>query len=263
MQGQRAVICGLARDLAHVLPSTITRIERLGAMFADYRVVVYENDSVDATGAILSDWRQRNSRITILSERRRAPVNPVASCLQRAARMAYYRNRCREFLQANTPDFDVAIVVDMDLDGGWSYDGVANTFGHAGWDFVGSYGIIERSYLVQTLLVQYDAWAFRAQGSYARIPTKTVNHMRFSRGDAMLPVYSCFGGLGVYRMPAMLTSRYDGSDCEHVCFHRRMREAGLDRLYLNPSQITFYGHKPNNLVRAYRRLTGTRRRRAA
>ena len=76
-------------------------------------------------------------------------------------------------------------------------------------------------------------------------------------------VYSCFGGLGVYRIEAMLTCRYGDSDCEHVCFHRSMRAAGLDRLYLNPSQITFFGRKANNLVRAYRRLTGSARRRAA
>ena len=263
MRDRRVVICGLARDLAQILPATIARIERLGRMFADYRVVVYENDSVDATPQILSRWRKANRRVTVLSERRRDPVNPVAGCLRRAARMANYRNQCRRLIRSRLSDFDHTLVVDMDLDGGWSYEGVANTFGHEHWDFVGSYGIIERSYLTQTLLVQYDAWAFRAKGSYVRIPTKIANHMRFSRGDPMLEVHSCFGGLGVYRMKAMLTCRYDGSDCEHVCFHRSMRKAGLDRLYLNPSQITFYGKKANNLVRAYRRLTGTQPRRAA
>jgi len=263
MRDRRVVICGLARDLAEMLPTTIARIERLGRMFADYRVVVYENDSADATPRILADWREANRRVSVLSERRRDPVNPMAGCLRRAARMAYYRNQCRELIRSEFSDFDDTIVVDMDLDGGWSYEGVANTFGHEGWDFVGAYGLIERSFLTQTLLLQYDAWAFRAKGSYARISTKIANHMHFSRGDPMLEVNSCFGGLGVYRMKAMLTCRYGGSDCEHVCLHRAMREAGLDRLYLNPSQITFYGNKPNNLVRAYRRFTGTHLRRAA
>jgi hypothetical protein len=78
----------------------------------------------------------------------------------------------------------------------------------------------------------------------------------------MVPVYSCFGGLGVYRIEAMLTCEYGDSDCEHVCLHRDMRTAGLDRQYLNPSQIAFFGAKANNLVRAYRRLTGRRQRAA-
>lgn len=263
MRDRRVVICGLARDLAEMLPTTIARVERLGRMFADYRVVVYENDSADSTLRLLADWHKANRRVSILSERRRDPVNPMASCPRRAARMAYYRNQCREMIRSEFSDFDHTIVVDMDLDGGWSYEGVANTFGHEGWDFVGAYGLIERSFLTQTLLLQYDAWAFRAKGSYARIRTKIANHICFSRGDPMFEVYSCFGGLGVYRMEAMLACRYSGSDCEHVCFHRAMRKAGLGRLYLNPSQITFYGKKANNLVRAYRRLTGTQPRRAA
>jgi hypothetical protein len=263
MRDKRVVICGVARDVAEILSATIARIERLGRMFAEYRVVVYENDSIDATREILSDWETANRRVTLLAESRGDPVNPVARCVARAERMAYYRNRYREVVNARFSDFDYAIVLDMDLHAGWSYDGLANTFGHEGWDFVGSYGLIERSYLTRTLLVQYDAWAFRAQGSYSRIPTKVVNHMRYSRGDPMLEVYSCFGGLGVYGIQAMLKCRYDGSDCEHVCFHRSMRDARLDRLFLNPSQITFYGKKANNLVRAYRRLTGANRRRAA
>ena len=263
MRDRRVVICGVARDLAKMLPATIARVECLGRMFADYRVVVYENDSVDATPEVFADWQRANHRVTPLSECRGDPVNPMAGCLRRAGRMAFYRNQYRAFIESSFPDFDHAIVVDMDLDGGWSYDGVANTFGHDDWDFVGSYGIIERSYLTQTLLLQYDAWAFRSHGSYQRIRTKAVNHTRRRRGDPMLAVYSCFGGLGVYRMQAMLTCRYEGSDCEHVCFHRNMRNAGLDRLYLNPSQITFYGKKANNLVRAYRRLTGIKPRRAA
>ena len=87
--------------------------------------------------------------------------------------------------------------------------------------------------------------------------------MRWQRGEPMVPVYSCFGGLGGYRMQAMLTCRYGETDCEHVCLHQDMRRAGLDRLYLNPSQVTFFGNKANNLVRAYRRLTGSAGRRAA
>ena len=49
MRQSRTVICGLARNIATHLPGTMARIERLGSMFADYRVLVYENDSTDAT----------------------------------------------------------------------------------------------------------------------------------------------------------------------------------------------------------------------
>ena len=56
----------------------------------------------------------------------------------------------------------------------------------------------------------------------------------------MVPVWSCFGGLGVYRMECFEAAGYGGDDCEHVTFHRALRERGLDRLFLNPSQIVLY-----------------------
>src|SRR5262245_58080831 len=70
MRESRTVICGLARNVAAHLPRTKARIERLGSMFADYRVLVYENDSTDSTPAILNRWAKANRRVTSISERR-------------------------------------------------------------------------------------------------------------------------------------------------------------------------------------------------
>ena len=177
--------------------------------------------------------------------------------------MAHYRNQCLNRVRALWADFDHVIVVDMDLDGGWSYDGVANTFGHPDWDFVGSYGVQKRVFVTQTALLQYDAWAFRYRGSDARVPTREANRMSWRRGDDLVSVNSCFGGLGVYRMEAILSTDYDGSDIEHVSLHRKMRQAGYDRLFLNPSQITYYGVKYSRIVRHFRRILSSFPRRAA
>ncbi len=49
MRELSVVVCGLCRDVRNFLPRTAARVERLGAMFRDYRVVLFENDSVDAT----------------------------------------------------------------------------------------------------------------------------------------------------------------------------------------------------------------------
>ena len=47
MAESTVVICGIARDVAKNIMATIARVERLGKMFLDYRVVIYENDSTD------------------------------------------------------------------------------------------------------------------------------------------------------------------------------------------------------------------------
>ena len=84
-----------------------------------------------------------------------------------------------------------------------------------------------------------------------------VNNFRWQRGEPLVPVYSCFGGFGVYRMPAFLSAQYAGGDCEHVALHRSMRAAGFDRQFLNPSQLVFYGRKAKTLegvVKLYNRV---------
>jgi hypothetical protein len=61
----RIVFAGLARDNALELPRAIRRIEALGEVFEDYRVVVVENDSSDSTAKMLSIWAQSNWRVFV------------------------------------------------------------------------------------------------------------------------------------------------------------------------------------------------------
>jgi hypothetical protein len=248
MRRSRVVIAGLARDIEYILPQTIERIERLGSLFSDYRIVMYENDSSDQTLPLLTRWRDRNARVAIVSEQRDDPINLPSRCLTRAARMAYYRGECHRVIMESYSRFDHVVLVDTDLMGGWSYEGVAHTFGQRGWDFVGAYGIIyRRRWLNPNAVSHYDAWAFRTDRHFTPLTTKHVNRMVFHRGEPMQRVYSCFGGLGIYRMPAYLAGRYDGSDVEHVAFHRVLHARGFDKTFLNPSLITVYGRKHRSL----------------
>ncbi len=248
MRQATAVICGLARDVSEILPMTIARIEKIGEIFGDYRVVIYENDSRDDTRSQLRAWAQRNHRVRVIVETIGDPVNPCARCLQRAARMANYRNRCLEVIREEFSDFDFALVLDTDLKGGWSYDGIANTFGHDNWDFVGSNGIIfKRVGREMNVPIQYDAWAFRLDENLSALPTATVNVLRWQRGQPIVPVTSCFGGLGIYRMNAILSATYSGWDSEHVPLHQAMRKNGFNRMFINPSQIALYGRRHRSI----------------
>ncbi len=244
MRQSTAVICGLARDVAEVLPVTIARIARIGECFGDYRVVIYENDSRDDTRPLLLAWARHNHRVHLIAETIGDPVNPCARCLQRATRMANYRNRYLDVLRSEFASFDYALVLDTDLKGGWSYDGIANTIGHDGWDFVGSNGIIfKRLGRDLNVPIQYDAWAFRWDADFSALPTGSVNDLQWQRGQPLVPVTSCFGGLGVYRMPALLSARYSGWDSEHIPLHQLMRNNGFHRMFINPSQIALYGRR--------------------
>jgi hypothetical protein len=243
MHTSSVVVCGLARDVAPLLPLQIERIEKLGKMFDRYQVVIYENDSVDETRDLLRKWSLANRNVHLLLERLGAIRYPQIRSIERAERMAYYRNKCREHVLSNFPDYSYVIVLDTDLEGGWSYDGVASTFGHHEWDYVGSNGLLHRrspTRISPEDALHFDCWAFRRVGHDEPHPNDEINALRLLRGEPLQPVWSCFGGLGIYRMECLKSAQYSGEDCEHVCLHRQMRKAGFTRLFLNPSQITLY-----------------------
>lgn len=103
------------------------------------------------------------------------------------------------------PTFDFVITVDTSTTQGWSYDGLAHTFGYYGlWDAV---------------------VANPQPGS------------QYSRGEPLIPHAGGYNGLGVYRMYCMHRSYYWVPDSTHETFHKRLGENGLGRIYLNPSQI--------------------------
>lgn len=244
MAGLRVAITGLARDVGHVLPLTMRRIERLAGCFADYRVFAYENDSRDDTGRLLAHWARDNRRVEAATENRADPVNPATRCLDRAARMAFYRGRCREAVLERCGDFDAVILIDFDVPGGFSLDGVASTFGHDGWDFVGSNGLIcRRRGLDLDARRQYDTWALRFDAALTPLSTRRAGGLVYERGSPLVPVTSCFGGLGVYTMDAFRAGEYAVGDLEHAVFHRTMAARGHARLFLNPSQLVVYGRR--------------------
>ncbi|MEX0670168.1 MAG: hypothetical protein WD060_06915 [Pirellulales bacterium] len=244
MGESRVAIAGLARNVGGVLPLTIRRIEELGRWFADYRVFVYENDSIDDTRSLLRGWTRSNSRVHITCDDLRDPVNPTTRCLARAERMALYRHRCQEDVLARCGRFDFTILIDLDVLGGWSVDGIANSFGHHGWDFVGSNGLVyRRDHLAMNALRQYDTWALRFDDALTPLKTSSAGGLVYGRGEPLVPVTSCFGGLGIYTMDAYGAGRYAIDDLEHATFHRELIARGRSRLFLNPSQILVYGRR--------------------
>lgn len=255
MARRRVAIAAVCRDVAWVLPATIRRLQRLMQLFQAARIVVYENDSRDGSQMLLQRWAAADSRVELTMESLGDPVNPKRRCASRAVRMATYRARCQQTVLDRCGHFDSVIVVDMDLVGGWSEDGIAHTFGQDGWDFVGANGLIyRRCGLDGNQLRQCDTWAYRRPGDDTPVSSATASRLVPGRGEPLIEVGSCFGGMGIYSMEAFAAGEYAGSDCEHVNFHRSLKVRGFDRLFLNPSQITLYGRRHRSTDRLIRRM---------
>jgi hypothetical protein len=242
MSRATAVFCGLARDVRESLPGVSARIEQLGSALRDYRVVIFENDSRDGTLGYLWAWQQENHRVDVLTDILGTPRWGQVQHRERMLQMADCRNRYLAHTLREYADYDYLIVLDTDLPEGFSYEGVANTFGHDDWDVVGSNGLLFHSYGSYCRApIFFDAWAFRLEGDTRVQPYKVINQFAYRRGERLVPVWSCFGGLAIYRAACFRDgARYGGDDCEHVVLHQRLRQQGYDRQFLNPSQMVLY-----------------------
>jgi len=254
MRSSRTVICGLARDLGDGVGKMIFRLEQLGSLFLDYKIVIVENSSSDETRENLKAWAKTNDRVILLDADAGVRRYGHSRERDRTEMLALLRERYRRFVVTYCSLMDFAIVVDMDLGGGWSPAGVADTFGQASWDAVTSNGLVyvqlsrkgrKTNFWRQ---IYYDTWAFRTPGHAEAYPDPLINRLHLQRGCAMIPVTSAFGGMAVYRMVAFASSRYSGDDCEHVGFHFGMRKLGYSRIFLNPSQIVLYNRPPRGAI---------------
>lgn len=241
MAASRIVFGGLARDVERQLPSALGRIARVGESLLDHRVVIYENDSRDGTAGQLARRAAQDARLDVISESLGTPAFGSDRSAERMAHLAACRNRVLDRALERHRDFDYLVMLDLDLPRGFSYEGLASCFGYGGWDWMGSNGI--SAPLVRDPAIPpffYDAWAFRWPGDDEARPAAEINALRFHRGAPPFPVWSCFGGLAIYRMEALRSgARYGGGDCEHVVLHRALRERGRTG-YLNPSLLVLY-----------------------
>ena len=255
------IICGICRDAEKNLKFNVPRIERIGELFNDYKVVVYENDSKDLTKDILEIWQKSNPRVTVITETLGDKKFGSVASFERANALADCRNKYLKLVN-DTIDSDYVIMLDMDIEGGWSYEGICNSLGHTDWDMIGSNGILygpvdENNNMIDKSdsygRVYYDTYAFRRVGHPKPHSSQEINQLFYNRGEPFIKVMSCFGGLGIYKRDAIRDIWYssqkpDSAACEHVYFHMDMAKNGFDRIYLNPSQITLYSSNPYTYI---------------
>lgn len=229
----KVIILGISRDNIYALRNVTRHLENTGSKFADYRVVIYENNSTDGTKEFLKEWEVKNHKVTILSE----DINPrKRSSILFLARA---RNKYIDYIADKFPDFDLLMVLDMDMHFGWDIRGIFDSLAKISqWDAVCANGIHEEG-------KTYDAFAFRNDEfplgvEYKNYWTKTINEIQkvYPVGSPLVPVRSCFGAFALYKRDAIAGCRYDSvrEDCEHVKFNECLK----GKMFMNPSMVIRY-----------------------
>ena len=237
----KIVVCGMARNIGGILPVTFHRLGNIVELFRDYALVIVENDSTDNTKQLLADFAKDNRHHVTISSTDYGWEHLHGFEPTRVQRYATLRNQFREIARDKHPDADVVLVVDMDLWGGWSLDGLLNGCGwlqrykHAAC--MASTSLFEHRFFSEGPgWGHYDTWALRIYGWKHRLAAWKTLWVP-PPGHEPIPVCSAFGGAALYRPEAFYKHAYasiDG-DIEHSGLHSSMAADGWS-IYLNPAQ---------------------------
>lgn len=253
-KSKRVVFVSLARDVASHLPTAFARIESMGAIFKEYKFVIFENDSRDGTRQIIRTKSLQDRRIDLMEcpESSECRLNSMAASSHglihktRFEKMAKYRNLCLEHVRKFYSDYDYMVVIDIDLVGPVSVDGFAHCFSYPmPWDAMCANGMVSRPLSMGASLYRYDSLArlmvgSRPESSKIGIVARhlcQIARRSARRGEKPVLVRSEFNGAAIYQLPRLLSSgaSYSGTYCEHVSLHLDMSSRGLDQIFMNPS----------------------------
>ena len=271
MKESSIVICALGRNISDVFESNREKLERIGSMFKTYKIVLFENDSTDDSRDLFQEWEKANPQVILLqcfdeSGSRECKYNSKSGYADgslhpnRFHRMAYYRNQYLNYVKNHMPNYDYMMVFDFDTKGGISLDGIAHNFDPTvlpKWDMVCASGYLMCPWIIMGGRVLYDSIAFvpykkhfYEKASSFRLGLTMNRTCKKPIGSHLVPIYSGFNGLAIYKIPAIMNANYSAPRCEHLGFHRDMIRQGK-KLFMSPSMVMYIpsgGPPPNKNV---------------
>jgi len=239
----KVLICGVGRKIEKAVPNLIQSATDLGSRFADYRVIVYENNSNDRTPELLRAWAKRNPKVIFRSEKLSSKKLKRAmsmGVLNRTEQIARARNIVLDIaMKKEYDDFKYVVWADLDFLNPWDVEGIVGTILHPkeDWDAVFAYGA-------------YDLFALRSKEwpiGFELLGNYYLDHLDEIRKEFVLDrdgpwkkVYSAFGGMAIYKRDALRGCRYSG-----------VVTAGLERAVIRWLEESGKREKPAVFQKAY------------
>lgn len=244
----KAIICGVCKDNASRASQSMRMMEKIGGLFEDYRIIVYENNSSDETPALVRTWQEQNNRVFALTENV-THVELENTIINRYEDGKFFtpeliaraRNIVLEIALSNKyQDFDTIIWMDMDFVIEPNYTAIKEVFeSQREWDAVFAYG-------VDPYYHYWDWYAFRDR-KYPMAAELLGKNSSFYKQLILdpqcdwYPVYSAFGGCGIYKKESVRNCRYSALVTDdlallmaHIC--KENESHCMVQQYLNDAQ---------------------------
>jgi hypothetical protein len=247
MISQNIIICGVVKNVGNKLKPNLDHAIRTGEMFSKYKIVIYENDSTDNTKEILQTYSSHEN-ISILSE------NVEGSSLKEnnkiwaytevtgsnhPCRMEHISNARNKLMdEINKPEYDDyshVIIIDLDSNG-WDINGITNSFQRTKeWDVM--FANSNPYYDYFALRLSFFAFGPEVVGEpFWKLP----NHNFIT--SELIPVYSAFGGIGIYKKDIFKKYKYHFEVNEEV----KKFYKGIIQTHRIPEQLQKFMYNPCN-----------------
>jgi len=217
---RKVLICGVVKNCNYQIDKNIQLALKTSKLFNKSKIIIYENNSTDNTKHKLNDYAinpEFNDKIKIISED--LDLNDRSQCAIwayteitgsdhpcRIESIGKARNKVvDEFNKPEYNDYEYVIWIDLDSNG-WEINGIIDSFiRNEEWDVLFGNNI--------DLYYDYYALRYKEQPLGPEIIGEhfwdIMKHVHFAQNESLIPVYSAFNGIGIYKKELFKKFRYD------------------------------------------------------
>jgi len=263
---ENVLLCGVVKDCERSIAFNIEKAMQTMELFSNAKLVVYENNSKDNTKSLLQVFSNRENVViisedidyeTIKKNSRIWAYKEITGSDHpcRIEQICNARNRIiKEINKSKYDDYTYIIWIDLDSRG-WDLTGIQDSFlKKEHWDVVFANGLDNSK-------KYYDMYALRKEDENVFGPELMGDIFWYQLGkkhfsispeeDRIIPVYSAFGGIGIYKKKIFRDNHYDcivNDDVkefyENLLFHKGKTEM-LYTPFTEPCSKFPYGLKDN------------------
>jgi len=232
---ENVLICAIVKDCGERLKNNINLSIETGKIFKKYKIVIYENNSTDDTKNILEIFKN-NEKIKIISEdisneviRRNSKVwsNIVVSGVDKPCKMEQTTNARNKVLdeirKKEYNEYTYVIWIDLDSHG-WFLKGIIDSFIKKNmWDVIYANGLDHNSHKYNDMYSYRDLYFLFGPELLHEYFWNIEKEVNVLNTEGLVPVFSAFGGIGIFKKSIFDNRKYECVVNEHVkIFYRKI-----------------------------------------
>ena len=201
-------ICGPVKNCSEYLERVLNNIEKIGALFDDYDIIIYYDKSYDNTLDKLKKYQIKNPKLNFY-------VNNVPISQYRTHRIANARNFCLNYIKQNKEKYKFFIMMDFDDPNSkfCNTDILQKYLTRDDWDGL-SFNTSPKYYDIWALSIYPYCFSYNhfknSVKNYSIIQDYVMSLLSKVPKDCLLPCISSFNGFSIYRTNMFLNTFYDG-----------------------------------------------------